>query len=324
MVDTGLGEATYTLLESGEESATTDDADTEQPASQTVLAWADQLDTLDDFVPFSPGLPLTDPSQAAAPTLTNAGTAVDQPTQDQPTQDPPVVSPLPPQPAQLPLQPSPGPSVTIGPVSKAKTKGGVPAKTPPTKAMLVQPQPANTQVPQPVGQPGAKAPTVLQLPPALAPVLPQPQPQQTQVKPTQVTQPAADTPPDRPHRRQRGQPGTRDVQPVTPLELRQPGPSQQPQPLTQPFIADPRCLSAFPNELVGFNSGIFFARLTADRRERIPAQQPGLPSQTGHCGPFGPRLPRLGLCQKSSALVRHQLLQTHLCACCQTLALECL
>ena len=319
MVDTGLGEATYTLLESGEESATTDDADTEQPASQTVLAWADQLDTLDDFVPFSPGLPLTDPSQAAAPTLTDAGTAVDQPTQDQPTQDPPVVSPLPPQPAQLPLQPSPGPSVTIGPVSKAKTKGGVPAKTPPTKAMLVQPQPANTQVPQPVGQPGAKAPTVLQLPPALAPVLPQPQPQQTQVQPTQVTQPAADTPPDRPHRRQRGQPGTRDVQPVT-GELRQP----QPQPLTQAFIADPRCLSAFPNELVGFNSGIFFARLTADRRERIPAQQPGLPSQTGHCGPFGPRLPRLGLCQKSSALVRHQLLQTHLCACCQTLALECL
>ena len=90
VVDTGLGEATYTLLESGEESATTEDADAEQPASQPVLAWADQLDTLDDFVPFSPGLPLTDVSQAAAPTLTDAGTAVDQPTQDQPTQDPPV------------------------------------------------------------------------------------------------------------------------------------------------------------------------------------------------------------------------------------------
>eukprot|EP00439_Symbiodinium_sp_Y106_P055184 s3435_g7.t1 len=155
VVDTGLGQATYTLLESGEESATTEDADAEQPARQPVLAWADQLDPLDDF-----------------------------------------------------------------------------------------------------------APTVLQPPPALAPVLQQPQPQQTQVQPTQVPQPATDTQADRPHRRQRGQPGTRDVRPVT-GERRQPGPSQQPQPITQPPIADPRCLSAFPNELEGFNSGIFFARLTA-------------------------------------------------------------
>ena len=152
--------------------------------------------------------------------------------------------------------------MTIGPVSKAKTKGGVPPKTPPVKAMPVQPQPSNTQVPQPAGQPSAKAPTVLQPPPALAPVLQQPQPQQTQVQPTQVPQPATDTQADRPHRRQCGQPGTRDVRPVT-RKRRQPGPSQQPQPLTQPPIADPRCLSAFPNELVGFNSGIFFARLTA-------------------------------------------------------------
>ena len=142
VVDTGLGQATYTLLESGEESATTEDADAEQPARQPVLAWADQLDTLDDFVPCSPGLPLTDVSQAAAPTLTDAGAAVDQPTQDQPTQNLPVVSSQPPPPAQPVLQPSPGPSVTIGPVSKAKTKGGVPPKTPPVKAMPVQPQPS--------------------------------------------------------------------------------------------------------------------------------------------------------------------------------------
>ena len=74
VMDTGLGEATYTLLESGEESATTDDADTEQPASQTVLAHS-------------------------------SGPAYSGPA----NQDPPVVSPLPPQPAQLPLQPSPGP-----------------------------------------------------------------------------------------------------------------------------------------------------------------------------------------------------------------------
>ena len=121
-------------------------------------------------------------------------------------------------------------------------------------------------------------------PPALAPVLQQPQPQQTQVQPTQVTQPAADTPTDRPHRRQRGQPGARDVQPVT-GELRQPGPSQQPQPLTQPSIADPRCLSAFPKELVGFNSGIFFARLTA------VGERGFLPPTVPYSRAFNPRLP---------------------------------
>ena len=34
----------------------------------------------------------------------------------------------------------------------------------------------------------------------------------------------------------------------------------QPRLLTQRFVPDARCLSAFPSELVGYNSGIYFAR----------------------------------------------------------------
>ena len=74
-----------------------------------------------------------------------------------------------------------------------------------------------------------------------------------------MTQPTPDPTVAGPQPQPGGQPG---VQPVT-GELRAPGPRQQPQPLTQPFVADPRCLSAFPNELVGFNSGIFYARISA-------------------------------------------------------------
>ena len=96
--------------------------------------------------------------------------------------------------------------------------------------------------------------------PALAPVVQQTP--QTQVQPTQVRQPTPDPPVAGPQPQPGSQQGTPGVQPVT-GELRAPGPRQHPQPLTQPFVADPRCLSAFPNELVGFNSGIFYARISA-------------------------------------------------------------
>ena len=60
-----------------------------------------------------------------------------------------------------------------------------------------------------------------------------------------------------------GQPGTRGVQPVA-GQLRQPAPDlTQPQRLTQPFTVDARCLSAFPNELVGYHSGIYYAKVSA-------------------------------------------------------------
>ena len=121
------------------------------------------LDTLDDFLPFSPGLPLTDLSQPTAPTLADTGAVVAQT-----TRDPPDDVQQPPQPTQPVQQPMPGTQPPPGPISKAKTKGGVPAKTPPTKAMPTQPQTVATQAQQQPGQPSAKAPTVLQPPPALA------------------------------------------------------------------------------------------------------------------------------------------------------------
>ena len=77
VVDTGLGTAQYHLLESGEESSATDDQpDPDTGAVQPSAAWADQLDTLDDFLPFSPGLPLTVLSQPTAPTLADTGAVV--------------------------------------------------------------------------------------------------------------------------------------------------------------------------------------------------------------------------------------------------------
>ena len=176
---------------------------------------------------------------------------------DQTTQDLPDDVQQPPQPVQ---QPVPGTQPPPGPISKAKTKGGVPAKTPPTKAMPTQPRTVATQAQQQPGQPSAKAPTVLQPPPALAPVVQRTQP--TQVQPPQVTQPIPDPTVAGPQPQPGSQQGTPGVQPVT-GELRAPGPRQQPQPLTQPFVVDHRCLSAFPNELVGFNSGIFYARISA-------------------------------------------------------------
>ena len=164
VVDTGLGTAQYHLLESGEESSGTDDQpDPDVGAAQPSAAWADRLDTLDDFLPFSPGLPLTDLSQPTAPTLADTGAVVAQT-----TRDPPDDVQQPPQPTQPVQQPMPGTQPPPGPISKAKTKGGVPAKTPPTKAMPTQPQTVATQAQQQPGQPSAKAPTVLQPPPALA------------------------------------------------------------------------------------------------------------------------------------------------------------
>ena len=179
--DTGLGTAQYHLLESGEESSGTDDQpDPDVGAAQPSAAWADQLDTLDDFLPFSPGLPLTDLSQPAGPTFPDTGAVVAQTTQDLPDD-----VQQPPQPTQPAQQPMPGTQPPPGPISKAKTKGGVPAKTPPTKAMPTQPQTVATQAQQQPGQPSAKAPAVLQPPPALAPVVQHTQP--TQVQPTQVS-----------------------------------------------------------------------------------------------------------------------------------------
>ena len=132
----GLGTAQYHLLESGEESSGTDDQpDPDVGAAQPSAAWADQLDTLDDFLPFSPGLPLTDLSQPTGPTFADTGAVVAQT-----TQDPPDDVQQPPQPTQPVQQPMPGTQPPPRPISKAKTKGGVPAKTPPTKAMPTQPQ----------------------------------------------------------------------------------------------------------------------------------------------------------------------------------------
>ena len=126
----GLGTAQYHLLESGEESSGTDDQpDPDVGAAQPSAAWADQLDTLDDFLPFSPGLPLTDLSQPTGPTFADTGAVVAQTTQD-PRDD----VQQPPQPTQPVQQPMPGTQPPPRPISKAKTKGGVPAKTPPTKA----------------------------------------------------------------------------------------------------------------------------------------------------------------------------------------------
>ena len=209
VVDTGLGTAQYHLLESGEESSGTDDQpDPDVGAAQPSAAWADQLDTLDDFLPFSPGLPLTDLSQPTAPTLADTGAVVAQT-----TRDPPDDVQQPPQPTQPVQQPMPGTQPPPGPISKAKTKGGVPAKTPPDKGHA-NTAPVATQAQQQPGQPSAKAPTVLQPPPALAPVV-----QRTQ--PTQVTQPAPVPTVAGPQPQPGGQQGTPGVQPVT-GELRAP------------------------------------------------------------------------------------------------------
>ena len=78
----------------------------------------------------------------------------------------------------------------------------------------------------------------------------------------QPNQPTPDPPVAQPKQPTGPQPGTRQVQPVT-GSLRAPSAVMQPRPLTQPFTTDERCLSAFPNELVGFNSGIYFARSSA-------------------------------------------------------------
>ena len=72
-------------------------AQREQPRA----AWADQLDTLDDVLPVPVGLPLSVVGQDAAPTQANT--------------DPDTAAKEPSEPAQQP---------TLGPVSKAKTKGG--------------------------------------------------------------------------------------------------------------------------------------------------------------------------------------------------------
>ena len=66
--------------------------------------------------------------------------------------------------------------------------------------MPTQPQAVATQVQQQPGQPSAKAPTVLQPPPAFAPVVQQTP--QTQVQPTQVTQPTQTHPLPDPSRSQ--------------------------------------------------------------------------------------------------------------------------
>ena len=236
--------------------------------SQPVLAWADQLDTLDDFLPFSPGLPLTDVSQAAAPTLTDAGTG-SGPAYSGPAHSGPS------------SQPSPGPSVTIGPVSKAKTKGGVPPKTPPVKAMPVQPQPANTQVPQPAGQPSAKAPTVLRS-------HRQPLPQscssrsrsRLRCSPLRCHSPQQTHPADRPHRRQRGQPGTRDVQPVT-GELQTAGAQPATPAAHSAFYSRSSLPERFSERARRLQQRDLLRPPDGGRRERIPAPH----------SPLQPRLP---------------------------------
>ena len=247
VIDTGLGTASW-YVDSDEDGSQPQQPDPDASSSTVVQSWAD----------------VTDPPALVVQPLQEA-TAVTAATQDQPpqpvtaevqsTQQPDVVQVADTQApdSQPPPQPTTdtGPEPVVGPLSKAKTKGGAPAKTPPVKAMPTQVQ---TQVPP--GQPAAKAPTVLTPPPDLSQTRPQPQqPQSSQPTPDP---PMAGSFPPAP-----GQPGTRGVQPVT-GQLRQPAPDlTQPQRLTQPFTVDARCLSAFPNDLVGFHSGIYYARVSA-------------------------------------------------------------
>jgi len=180
-VDTGLGEAHFCLLESGEESAVEDDP--VAPAVAESATWADQLDPLDDH---QPGAAFSVPCPAAA-VQTEVQTEV------QPVETAQPVSA--PQPVFQTQVPQPTPQPMLGPESKAKTKGGqvtVPVKQPPAKATRPPPasDPQSAAVPsakevqtkampqqqaQPMlqpavvpGQPPAKASTVGQ-PPSLGP-----------------------------------------------------------------------------------------------------------------------------------------------------------
>ena len=251
VIDTGLGTASWYVdpdVDSDPQPVQSDAA----ASSAVVQSWADITDAV-------PVQSLSSQGQSSAavdvqdlttqPTTTEVSVTAEAVQTQQP--DPPQAATgqvaATPQSPQTALDASLGLTQPLGPLSKAKTKGGAPAKTPPVKAMPTQ---VAQQQAHP-GQPAAKAPTVLTPPPDLPQLTAQPQPQ------PQPSPMAGSFPPVQ------GQPGTRGVQPVT-GQLRQPAPDlAQPQQLTQPFTVDARCLSAFPNELVGYHSGIYYAKVSA-------------------------------------------------------------
>ena len=291
IVDTGLGEAAWHISSSEDEDQP--DALAMQPGLSQPKAsppWADQVDEPESTAQTA-AAELQPVAATGAPgssldtqVLAHLQPQVPQPAV--PAADPgqsrtaaaevqPQQTPLPqPQTQQAPVQ-----SWQLAPISKAKTKGdgrGPPVKEPAVKAMPAQATAVPAQTQTHPGQPPAKAPTVSQPPPLPAqPLLQTPQPT-----------------PDPPVAQTGTQQGTTGVQPVTgvlrPVHRVRPAPR-----LTERFRPDESCLSSFPNELVGYHSGIYYARFEAVGRE-------GVLPQTRPCtGAFAPlstacerRLPR--------------------------------
>ena len=230
VIDTGLGTASW-YVDPDVDASQPEQSDPAASSTTVVQSWADVTDPPASVVQPSQ----EQPAVAAAtqePTPQPVTAEVSVVGQGQPTQQPDAVQAATAQDAdasqgtQTATDASLGLTQPLGPLSKAKTKGGAPAKTPPVKAMP-------TQVAQPQVHP--LAPTVLTPPPDLLQLAVQAQEQPQTSQPTPDPPMAGSFPPVT------GQPGTRGVQPVT-GQLRQPAPDlAQPQRLTQPFTVDARC-----------------------------------------------------------------------------------
>ena len=177
VIDTGLGTASWYVdpdVDSDPQPVQSDAA----ASSAVVQSWADITDAV-------PVQSLSSQGQSSAavdvqdlttqPTTTEVSVTAEAVQTQQP--DPPQAATgqvaATPQSPQTALDASLGLTQPLGPLSKAKTKGGAPAKTPPVKAMPTQ---VAQQQAHP-GQPAAKAPTVLTPPPDLPQLTAQPQPQ---------------------------------------------------------------------------------------------------------------------------------------------------
>ena len=235
VIDTGLGTAAW-YPDSGSDTAADEDT-VVQPdggGQQPVLSqsWADVTDTP------AVGLEVPQPEPAVPqPALALQLTAAPATQEVQPVQQVQTAT-------QVPQTPQP--QQVLGPCSKAKSKG----------------QPVPQQQPQPTQQPGGAL-----VPVKAQPKLPQPQtdPQPQVATPSAVPakpgQPAAKAPTVAapPDLSQPGQPGTTGVGPVA-GRLRQPPPQTRQPVLQRDFQPDQAALAAFPNSLVDYNAGLFFAR----------------------------------------------------------------
>ena len=278
VVDTGLGEAGWYATTDEPEStasvpvATADDEQHSGVAPRQ--AWADTTDV--------PVLSLqSSPALAPSPALAQEQTTLAAEAQTVPAASQVAVTSVAAgdQPAQVQQSssPQPVPQPTLGPSSKAATKGKQPPQQPMVAHITLK------APPQPQIQPHSQQ--------QLVPVKSRPeQPgQPSQPHPGQPVAKAPTVPPPPPLGVQRGTPG---VGPVLGT-LRQPQPQPKQPVLERPFQPDQAALAAFPNDLVSFNAGLFIANYSAvGDRGLLPDAWPYSAAFPPLCLSREPRLPR--------------------------------